>query len=910
VLNGNRSELFALLTTPFSRLTWRSVGLAAGVAATYFLVARVGLALVVKPEGVAVFWPAAGLSAGLVMILGRQAWLPIAIGVAAATIAANLLGDRKLLLALAFGLCNSGEAILTAWLAERRPDPDADHQNLRRVLRFMLAAMVGPAVAAMAAALTLKLTGHSSAPLPAIWLAWFAADAVGIVTVAPILISLATASHNEWPTLAQITEGAGALVVLTILSIVAFSVPLGPLATSLPDILLLPCLLWLAARSRPVFSTAGIAIVSVTVIALTHLGIGHYGDPGVPLGERVFAAQLSMLAYALAALSIAALFGDQQQAEVRLNQVNARLQLALDATEQGVWSVDLMTRQLLSDTRAKLIHGLHSDQPFVSLDQVRAEIHPDDLPRIDSEFETARQSGSFFELQYRIASPATRPEDVLWIAAAGRFDANRRQVHGVMRDITQRKQAQAAQAESEARLWSILQAANVVAWEVDLKSGHVHTLGPVAELLNKADGKIETQAEFLGCVATIDRDRVMAALQATIGGNGPYNTEFRVPLADGGMRWIGDAGALERDHEGQPSRMRGVSFDITKRKSAELALAEALRVTAVACEAGRMGTWHLDVAANRLDYSDDMLALMGIERSQWSGSPEALEEFIHPDDVEPRRTYRAKVLASGGDFDFEFRIHKPDGEVRWMHSRGRIIRAADGAPAEGFGVMVDVTERKHAEQRQKMLIAELDHRVKNTLASVGAVVQRTRDDGRTLDEFIETLDGRIYSMAHTHSLLSLSHWEGASLAALVNAELKPYANSSNHDAEGPETVLAADTAQVVATVLHELTTNASKYGALSTAAGHVSVRWEISTAPSQAGGQIGGQAGRAAEPPQMLTLNWVESGGPAVAEPDRHGYGTSVICDQIPYELKGRVDLSFAASGVRCRIELPLDRNT
>jgi PAS domain S-box-containing protein len=338
-----------------------------------------------------------------------------------------------------------------------------------------------------------------------------------------------------------------------------------------------------------------------------------------------------------------------------------------------------------------------------------------------------------------------------------------------------------------------------------------------------------------------------------------------------------------------------VSIDISKRKAAELALAEALRVTAIACEAGRMGTWHLDVARNRLEYSDDMLVLMGIQRDQWGGTPEALEAFLHPDDIELRRSHRARILAGGGDFDFEFRVRMPNGEIRWLHSRGRIIRSDDGAPVEGFGVMIDVTERKHAEERQKVLVAELDHRVKNTLASVGAVVQRTRDEDRSLDEFIETLDGRIYSMAHTHSLLSLSHWEGASLAALVNAELKPYATSNNHSVAGPETVLKADAAQVVATVLHELTTNASKYGGLSSAAGHVAVSWHLYRSPHPA-------------QTQMLAIEWVESGGPAVKLPDRRGYGTSVICDQIPYELNGLVDLSFTPGGVHCRIDLPLLR--
>jgi PAS domain S-box-containing protein len=891
VSNGIRSIIHGLGTDTFPTPTRRSVGLVAAVGVAYFLAARLGLALLAKPESVAVFWPAAGMSAGLMIVLGRSAWPPIAVGVMAATVVANLLGDRNVPLAAVFAVCNAGEAMLTAWFAAQTAGSDAERQDVRRVLGFLFAALIGPAAAALAAAIALKLSGHSTAPLHAIWRAWFAADAVGIVTVAPLLVSLVAAWRVEWPPRLLI-EGTAALVVLAVCSITAFSVPLGPLATSLPDILLLPCLLWLAARCRAVFSAAGIVVVSVIVIAMTLLGIGHYGDPAVPLSERVLGAQIVMLAYAIAALSVAALFSERRHAEVKLGQVNARLQLALDAAEQGVWSVDLTTRVLLGDARANLIHGHRPDHNFETLDLARSDIHPDDLSGVDAAFKAARRSGSFFETEYRIADPKAGSESFRWVAAAGRFDVSGNQVHGVVRDITQRKQAEAAQAESEVRLRSILQAANVVAWEVDIKSDHVHSLGPVSELFNKPDDfRMDTQAEFLSCIAETDRDRVLAALQLAFGCGGSYSTEFRVPLADGGVRWIGAEGAPERVSEGQPLRMRGVSFDISKRKLAELALAEALRVTAVACEAGRMGTWYLDVARNRLEYSDDMLALMGIERSQWAATPEALEEFIHPDDIEFRRSQRAHAITGGGDFDFEFRIRRPDGAIRWLHSRGRIIRSTEGTPTEGYGVMIDVTERKHTEARQQVLIAELDHRVKNTLASVGAVVQRTRDEGRSLDEFIETLDGRIYSMAHTHSLLSLSHWEGARLAALVDAELMPYATSSNHSVAGPETVLTADAAQVVATVLHELTTNASKYGALSLSTGHVAVQWYVSGTPGK-----------------MLVIDWVESGGPPVTMPDRRGYGTSVICDQIPYELNGRVDFSFAPGGVRCRIELPLDR--
>ena len=451
---------------------------------------------------------------------------------------------------------------------------------------------------------------------------------------------------------------------------------------------------------------------------------------------------------------------------------------------------------------------------------------------------------------------------------------------------------EAALRESEARLRSILEAANVIAWEADLGTDCVHAVGPAARLFDRPDGfRMETREAFLNSIATEDRDRVLAEFEAAAKACRPYSTEFRVSLSNGGERWICCEGAVELDGNNLPARMRGISFEVSKRKTSELALADALRVTAVACKAGNMGTWHRDVTTNRLTYSDELLTLIGIGRHQWGGTPDSLEPIMHPDDIEHRRQMRAKAEARGDVIDIDFRIRRPDGQLRWLQSRGRIHRHADGTPIESFGVMMDVTDRKRAEEHQRALVAELDHRVKNVLARVASVAHRTREGSRTLDDFVEAFDGRIEAMANTHSLLSRSRWTGASLTALVRGELEAYATPGNTTVEGPDIALKPDAAQAVTTVLHELATNAAKYGALSTATGHVSVRWE--TIMEQ-------------NPDPALVIHWVESGGPKVIEPGRQGYGTNAIREQIPYELFGKVDLTYASSGVCCRIEIPL----
>jgi two-component sensor histidine kinase len=159
-----------------------------------------------------------------------------------------------------------------------------------------------------------------------------------------------------------------------------------------------------------------------------------------------------------------------------------------------------------------------------------------------------------------------------------------------------------------------------------------------------------------------------------------------------------------------------------------------------------------------------------------------------------------------------------------------------------------------------------------------------------MPEFTDALKRRIQSMANTHALLSRTRWQGASLAELVDGELAPWATDRSLTLEGPQVFLAAEATQATAMVLHELATNAAKYGALCAEAGHVSVRWHCAS---------NSRASTA------LFLEWQETGGPSVVVPTRSGYGTSVICDLIPYELGGAVDLTFAPTGVGCRIVVP-----
>jgi PAS domain S-box-containing protein len=205
------------------------------------------------------------------------------------------------------------------------------------------------------------------------------------------------------------------------------------------------------------------------------------------------------------------------------------------------------------------------------------------------------------------------------------------------------------------------------------------------------------------------------------------------------------------------------------------------------------------------------------------------------------------------------------------------------------GIVRDITERKRAEKHQALMVAELDHRVKNVLAQVAALATSTSQGSRSIDEFLRSLQGRIQSMAAAHNLSTKSGWQGVGLDALVRNQLAPYATGTNMTISGTDVMLTSAGSQAVARVLHELATNAAKYGALSTPGGQISAHWDRKS------------NGKATN----LVLVWRELGGPPMASKVHSSYGTTLIRNLIPHELGGTVDLQFAAEGVNCRIEIP-----
>ena len=308
----------------------RALGLAVFVGAVYFSVAHFSLALILSPGGVAAFWPAAGVSSGILIALGPKARWPVAAGVFAATIAANLTSDRNIWAAIAFAVADAAEAIITAGVVQYYFRDNFGFDRLPEVLGLIAAAVIGTTISGFIGTIGYKLFHSPDVATPLIWWNWFASDFVGIVAVAPLIIRIGVATRNP-PTLREYLEGTAALAVLGAMTAFVVFLPDAPWKTSIPTALLFPIFLWLAARCPPGFGAAGAFIVSITVVGTTIFGIGHFGDPSLSAMDRLLQAQAIILLVTIGTYVMSALFAERRATAARLAKSYMQLEHERDS---------------------------------------------------------------------------------------------------------------------------------------------------------------------------------------------------------------------------------------------------------------------------------------------------------------------------------------------------------------------------------------------------------------------------------------------------------------------------------------------------------------------------------------------------------------------------------------------------
>jgi two-component sensor histidine kinase len=303
----------------------------------------------------------------------------------------------------------------------------------------------------------------------------------------------------------------------------------------------------------------------------------------------------------------------------------------------------------------------------------------------------------------------------------------------------------------------------------------------------------------------------------------------------------------------------------------------------LALQAAGLGEFQWDLGANVLLISERMSIITGLPAGEIrSQVGELMEIHAHPDDLEAFRAARAAALQSGGAFDTRFRMIRPtDQATIWLRLAGVVSRDVKGRPTRITGIVEDVSRHHLEEDTRHQLMAELDHRVKNVLAAVQALAQQTAKRTTSLDSFLQTFGGRLKAMASANELLTAARWRGAAIDHLAAAELGAMAPGQT-SWQGPELFLTPRAANALALALHELATNAVKFGALSVEGGHVKLSWK-------------------ALPSGGFEAVWSESGGPTVAAPGRTGFGTTLLGQVTGRELNGDTTVEYRPAGVRVR---------
>jgi PAS domain S-box-containing protein len=419
-------------------------------------------------------------------------------------------------------------------------------------------------------------------------------------------------------------------------------------------------------------------------------------------------------------------------------------------------------------------------------------------------------------------------------------------------------------------------------------------------LLGVAAEEVERSPEGLfGLLDPRDSARIRAkqAQWEREGARGTLITRARMRTAEGGFRWIEDRAVRLPGHgrEGGPTRA-GVMIDVTEQVRTEEALREREQRFHMVTLATRDAIYDWNVTTGFVWRNEALADILG----EPADSPD-VSWWRDRIEAEDRGRVEASLAAAmqGGErnWEAEYRLRVANGGYAHVQDRGFIVRDEQGQAVRLIGAMSDITGRKRAEQRQALMLRELDHRVKNNLASVMVLAEQSLRVAPTLQHFERAFSGRLRALARTHGVLAQSHWRAASLEGIVRQTLEPYTIDDERRlvVDGQEQHLPARMAAPLALALNELATNAVKYGALSAAAGWVGVAWRRVDDP---------EFGNA------LRLEWSEHGGPRVSAPPlpgESGFGTKLIADEVQFQLRGRAEMSFDPDGVRCVIVAPLD---
>jgi PAS domain S-box-containing protein len=450
-------------------------------------------------------------------------------------------------------------------------------------------------------------------------------------------------------------------------------------------------------------------------------------------------------------------------------------------------------------------------------------------------------------------------------------------------DISELKRKEEELRQSEARLQLALDADGAGMWESLVDTGEFVASERALTLHGLPPGCPMTRDNLLAALHPEDRSKVEQAWRHTLEAGAPFMVEIRCLHPDGSMRWLHSQGKLH-DIGGQ-RRFIGLVRDISRRKEAESDLRISKMRLQLALDAARLGWWLYDPVQLTASWDTRFKEIFGITGPD-ADVPAMLARVL-PED----RALACEAAAAALNpldpkpFVGEYRIQRTEDDTRWIQIYG--MATFEGAGAARYaslmvGTASDITERKRAEEQQQLSMRELSHRTKNLLSVVQSIANQTAASSPT--GFVERFSQRIQALSASLDLLLHSEWRGVEIEALVRAQLAHFADliGDRIMIAGPPLSVTPSAAQSIGMALHELATNAGKYGSLSDDHGSVTIDWRIDD--------------------DQFSIGWIEQHGPRVKPPKRRGFGSTIISTVAEHSVGGEVEMTYDVSGVVWRL--------
>ncbi|MHC2019962.1 PAS domain-containing protein [Methylobacterium sp. CM6247] len=463
-------------------------------------------------------------------------------------------------------------------------------------------------------------------------------------------------------------------------------------------------------------------------------------------------------------------------------------------------------------------------------------------------------------------------------------------------DIQERRQAEADLRDAQDQLRLAVEATSIGIFDYNLVVNDLNWDARVHELFGLPPEAPVSYETFLAGLHPEDRNWVDDAVKAALdpAGNGSYDIAYRtMGLQDGVERWVAAKGQAFFA-QGRAVRFIGTVRDVTESRRAEQGIRETEERYRLAARATNDAIWDWDLASDHIRWNEAVQTLFGYAADEVGPSGSWWKSHIHPDDQQRIKNSIYAVIDGGTEhWTDEYRFLRADGSYAAIFDRGYVLRDPQGKAVRMIGAMLDISERKRAEEHQRLLTNELQHRVKNTLALVQAIASQTFRNATDIDATREAFAARLISLGRAHDILTQASWTAAPIAEVIEGALSVHqqAGPSRIRISGPNVLLGAKPALSLALALHELATNAVKYGALSNETGFVDLRWHVVHED---------------EAPRFC-LTWSEQGGPPIlTQPARRGFGSRLIERSFAAEVGGEVKLTYAPTGLVCRLEASL----